>query len=117
MPGVKKEDMHMNVEGDMLTLSAEKHGERKEEDATCRMTERFSGSISNRMRIPMNANKSMIHAELINGVLHITMPKIVPDKEAAVVKKLTIMVKKIKGVVTTRSNEVTSRAMWSKKLR
>ena len=57
MPGVKKEDIHMNIEGDMLTLTAEKKGVHREGDATYRMVERYSGSMSTRLCIPKNANK------------------------------------------------------------
>jgi hypothetical protein len=56
---VKKADIHLHVEGDMLTLSAEKRGEKKEEDAehTYRVVERFSGDITTSLSIPQNTDK------------------------------------------------------------
>ncbi|MDX1809769.1 MAG: Hsp20/alpha crystallin family protein [Sulfurospirillaceae bacterium] len=75
LPGVKKEDISLTVEDNVLTLSATrkmKH-EAKEEDYY--LCESSFGLISRSFVIPNNIDKDKINAQYEDGILYITFEK------------------------------------------
>lgn len=74
LPGFHKEDIHIGVEGDTLTVHAE-HGETKEDkkDDYIRR-ERHYGSYSRSFNVA-NVKVDQIDAEYNNGVLKLVLPK------------------------------------------
>lgn len=85
-PGLTKEDFHIEMHEDDLTISMEKKAEKKEENAENKYLRRdFSYvSFSRRMILPDDANKEGITARMENGVLSVFIPK---KKEEPVVPK------------------------------
>lgn len=74
VPGLAKEDLKLQVENDILTISAEKKEVTKEGE---RFTRREFGrpAFSRSFKLPNTVNTSAISAELTNGVLHLTLPR------------------------------------------
>lgn len=74
LPGLSKDDIKVNVTGNVLTIS----GKRKpaaSEGASYIRRERSSGDFEKTVRIPARVTSDKISAGFKNGVLTITMPK------------------------------------------
>ncbi len=76
IPGVKKEDIHVTIEGGMVMVRAEV----KQEDAQSRddkvlRSERYFGSVSRGISLPQDVDQSQAKARYDNGVLTLTLPK------------------------------------------
>ncbi len=76
-PGKKKEDFNIEVDENVLTISAEAKNERQEKDEKGRYTRReFSySSFKRAFTLPETVNEADIKASYEDGVLHITLPK------------------------------------------
>lgn len=90
VPGMKKEDFHMEVENNVLTVTYERKEEegQKFEDNYLRREyhpENFTRSFT----IPKNVAVENIRARSENGMLFITVPKLEPKKEK-LTKKIDI---------------------------
>ena len=74
-PGFSKEELKLNVEDGMLTVSAEKSTQEQQE--TERYTRREFGytKFQRTFRLPDGVNTERITAEHMNGVLSISIPK------------------------------------------
>lgn len=76
-PGFKKEEFSIDLEGDVLTLSAERKSETKEEDPDARYTRReynYSSFVRS-FSLPENSQPEKIKAHYEDGVLHLDLPK------------------------------------------
>ena len=81
LPGFKKDDIHIDLDGDTMTISAERHSEHEEQDksGSFMRCERSYGSYQRSFDISgIDADK--MTAQYSDGVLKLTMPK----KEATV---------------------------------
>jgi HSP20 family protein len=67
LPGVKQEDLDIQVEKDVLTLRGERKIERK--------GERAAGAFSRAFTLPKHVDVEKIAASLKDGVLTLTLPK------------------------------------------
>ncbi|WP_298483411.1 Hsp20/alpha crystallin family protein [uncultured Ruminococcus sp.] len=77
LPGFQKEEIKIDVQGDVLTLSAmhkEKTEEEKNKEGTYLRRERSYCSYQQKLDIS-NVDASQLHAAYENGVLTLTMPK------------------------------------------
>ncbi len=87
VPGAKKEDIHVTVEGDTVTVSAEvKREEERKEGETVVHSERYYGKVSRRFTLGQALDDAGAKARFENGVLELTLPK----KEVAAVRRLTV---------------------------
>lgn len=75
VPGVKPEDIDVNMENGMLTVSGERHDEKSEETQGMRRVERVSGKFYRRFTLPDSANADKISAKSNNGILEVIIPK------------------------------------------
>lgn len=77
VPGMNKEDFHIDLDKDVLTISAEDKFENEEKDTEGRYTRReFSYSSFNRsFNLPKMIDGDKITATYMDGVLGITIPK------------------------------------------
>jgi HSP20 family protein len=75
MPGVKEQDIHLTLHGDVLTISAEKKIDRKDDTEHYHFVERSYGSYQRALRIPYEVNPEDVKAHFDNGVLTVTLPK------------------------------------------
>ena len=76
LPGFKKEDIHIDLDGDTMTISAERHSEHEEKDkeGNYLRCERSYGSYQRSFDIS-GIEESGLKAEYTDGVLRLTMPK------------------------------------------
>ena len=74
LPGFKKEDLKIDVENDVLTISAERKSGEKEEKNNYVKRERFYGSFSRSFDVS-GIQVDNIEAAYTDGVLTLTMPK------------------------------------------
>ena len=76
LPGFDKKDIHLDINGDMLTVSAERHSEHEEKDKKNKYVrcERSYGSYSRSFDLS-GVKADEIKAKYENGVLKLTMPK------------------------------------------
>ncbi len=89
MPGVKPEDLHISITGDVLTLRGEIREEAEEEGATYYLKERVYGTFQRSIRLPAPVIADQAEATLEHGVLTLVLPKV----EEARPKQITINVK------------------------
>ena len=73
--GLKKEDVKINLEDDVLTISGERKEEKVEEKDQFHRTERYFGSFTRSFALPDDVDKSKIAANFDAGVLSLTLPK------------------------------------------
>jgi HSP20 family protein len=75
LPGLKKENVQVEVDGEYLVI----HGESKEEsevnEANYYRSERNFGSFYRRMRLPVGVTAEQIQANLTDGVLEVRVPR------------------------------------------
>ena len=74
--GVKKEDIHVEIEGNEVLISAEvkRESEKKEGERVLR-TERFFGKTARRFALPQEIDEAKAEAKYADGVLELTLPK------------------------------------------
>ncbi|XP_073298426.1 17.3 kDa class I heat shock protein-like [Primulina huaijiensis] len=76
LPGLKKEEVKVEVEeGVVLKISGERSREKEEKNDKWHRVERSSGKFLRRFRLPERAKVEEIKAEMENGVLTVTVPK------------------------------------------
>jgi HSP20 family protein len=75
IPEVKKEDVKVNIQDGMLTISGERHQEKEEKSQKFHRIERSYGSFSRSFRMPDDADESTVNAEFKDGMLNVTLPK------------------------------------------
>jgi HSP20 family protein len=75
MPGVKKDDIHVSVEGSQVTISGEarKESEEKKGEEVIR-SERYYGKISRSFTLPNDVDEAKAVAKYADGVLNLTLP-------------------------------------------
>jgi HSP20 family protein len=76
IPGVKKEDIKVSVDGNQVSLTAEvkKETEEKEGSRVIR-SERYYGSVARSFTLDENVDQSAALAKYEDGVLQLTLPK------------------------------------------
>ncbi|MBI3544058.1 MAG: Hsp20/alpha crystallin family protein [Deltaproteobacteria bacterium] len=77
MPGVKKGDIKIELQDNVLTISGERRDEReeKDKDRTIR-SERFYGVFQRSFTLPPGIKAEQLEADYRDGVLHVAVPKI-----------------------------------------
>jgi len=76
LPGVKKDDINIEIEGNEVTIAAEtrREAEQKEGEKWLR-TERFVGKVARRFALPQEVDEAKAEARFADGVLELTLPK------------------------------------------
>lgn len=80
LPGMKKEDVTVESQDNVLTIRGEKRSEREEKKEQNRWVERTYGSFSRSFTLPANAAGDRISASFKDGVLTIAVPKLEEKK-------------------------------------
>ena len=74
-PGFKKNDFKINLEENVLTISAEKEEEKKEENNRFTRKEFSYNSFSRSFTLPQTVNADKIDAKYNDGILKLNIPK------------------------------------------
>ncbi len=76
VPGVPKEDIHVSVEGNVVSLRAEvRQLDQKTEGEKVLRSERYYGSVARSFQLPADIDAAQAKAKYDNGVLTLTLPK------------------------------------------
>jgi HSP20 family protein len=75
LPGIKKEELEIEVLPETLSLSAEVEREREEEGRIFRRRERVWGRFEREIPLPVEVKPDAANAKLENGLLEIRLPK------------------------------------------
>jgi HSP20 family protein len=87
IPGVKKEDIQVDIEGDVVSISAETRAEKDvKEGERVIHSERYFGKVSRSFRLGQEVDQAKASAKYTDGVLELVLPK----KTAASAKRVTI---------------------------
>ncbi len=82
VPGMKPEEIDVNIEKNLLTISGERKLAREEQKEGYRRVERAFGSFSRSFTLPENVDAEAIEAKVADGTLTITLPKREPKNGA-----------------------------------
>jgi len=75
VPGVKKEDLKVELQGDTLVISGDKKSYLEQNKDQYKVVERSNGKFSRAFTLPQDADKSKITSKLEDGVLKIDIGK------------------------------------------
>ena len=75
LPGLKQEDVELNLDNDLLTLRGETSTSRDEKDKQYHLSERSYGRFERSFRLPETVDREKISASFENGLLTVTLPK------------------------------------------
>lgn len=75
LPGVKKEDIQINLKGDSLVISGEKKSYLEEKKNNYSLVERSNGKFTRSITLPSDVDKNKITSKLEDGVLKIDIGK------------------------------------------
>ena len=76
VPGVPKEDIHVSVEGNVVSLRAEvRQLDQKTEGEKALRSERYYGSVARSFQLPADIDAAQAKAKYDNGILTLTLPK------------------------------------------
>jgi HSP20 family protein len=74
-PGIPKDDLEVNLEGQLLTISGRRHFEKEEQNEEYFWREREQGRFVRTVRLPSSVNAAKVEATYDNGVMTIRLPK------------------------------------------
>jgi len=87
IPGVKKEDIHVSIEGNQVSISAESKTEKEEKKGEKVLrSERYYGKVARSFTLAHEVDDAKAQAKYSDGVLELTLPK----KATTAAKKLAI---------------------------
>jgi HSP20 family protein len=87
VPGVKKEDIQISIDGNQVSISAEVKREKEEKQGEKVLrTERFYGKVYRAFSLAQDVDQDGARAKYENGVLELTLPK----RAASAQKRLTV---------------------------
>jgi HSP20 family protein len=86
LPGVKAEDLNVEVQEGTLLISGKKTEEKEEKGKTFHRVERYSGEFRRAVALPTAVDTDRVDASFKDGVLKVTVPK----AEAAKPKQINI---------------------------
>ena len=86
IPGVKKEDIKVVFEEETLRISGEKKSGFDPDSANLLRRERYTGKFDRAFSIKVDIDSSGIEAEINDGVLNISIPKVVKPEVTKEIK-------------------------------
>jgi len=86
MPGVRPDDINIDVNADALSISGERKADDVSKDANYHRRERGYGAFSRTIQLPFIVDTNKVEANFKNGVLMINLPRAEADKP----KKITV---------------------------
>jgi HSP20 family protein len=87
IPGVKKEDIHVSIDGNQVSISAETRMEKEEKEGEKVLrSERYVGKVARSFTLAHDVDEARSQAKYADGVLELTLLK----KAASQAKKLAV---------------------------
>jgi HSP20 family protein len=75
LPGLRREDIHVSLHEDVLTLSGERREEKNADERGNLRSERFFGRFERRFTLPVRVDGNRVAAHYEDGILTVTLPK------------------------------------------
>jgi HSP20 family protein len=75
IPGVKKEDIEVSIDGNFVTIRAEVRREKEEKGETMLRSERYYGAMTRSFTLATDVDEKAAVAKYTDGVLELTLPK------------------------------------------
>lgn len=75
MPGIRKEDLDIQLAGNRLTISGKRESDSRPEEGRIYAQERSFGTFTRSFTLPEEVESAKVVAELRDGVLHLMIPK------------------------------------------
>jgi len=75
LPGIKREDIDIQVDGNVLTLKGERKLEVEQKERRYHRVERSYGTFVRQFQLSSNVDSTQIDAQLADGVLTLKLPK------------------------------------------
>jgi HSP20 family protein len=75
LPGVAKEDVHITMEQNVLTVKGEKKQEKESKTSDFHRIERSYGTFQRSFTLPSTVKTDRIDATFRDGILNVTLPK------------------------------------------
>lgn len=75
LPGLKKEDVDVEIEDNILSIKGERKEEKEFKDDSVHRTERYSGKFYRAFRLPKNVDAKKIDASMKDGILELKVAK------------------------------------------
>ncbi len=75
IPGVKKEDIDVSIDGNLVTIRAEVKREKEEKGETMLRSERYYGMMSRSFTVASDIDEKAATAKYTDGVLELVLPK------------------------------------------
>jgi HSP20 family protein len=75
LPGLRREDIDIELEDGVLTIHGEKKQEQREENVNVLLQERRWGTFTRRFTLPRAVDGNNIEARYMDGILMIRVPK------------------------------------------
>lgn len=88
LPGIKKEDLDIDIEENYLRINAKKFDETNEEEKNYKHSEFSYGEFSRTIQLPEEIDVNKTEAKLEHGILKIVAPKMYKEKQQ--IKKLIV---------------------------
>ena len=88
MPGIKKEDIKINIENNVLTIKGTKSQSYNKEENNLVMNERYYGEFSRSFNLSKDIKIENIDAQYNDGVLNLMLPKV--EEAKPVVKEIAV---------------------------
>jgi len=89
LPGLKKENVKIELENNVLTISGEKSVKHEEKESKIHLCERVYGSFMRSFQVTSKIDADNINAVFTDGVLNLVLPKVEEEKP----KQIEIKVK------------------------
>jgi HSP20 family protein len=87
LPGVKKEDIHVQIDGNLVSISSEiKQEKESNQGERVLRSERYFGKIARSFQLGHEVDEAQANARFADGVLELTLPK----KRASGSRRLSI---------------------------
>lgn len=84
LPGYKKDDIKIEVNDGILTINAENKAEKEDKGKNYLRKEYVATSFSRSFSLPDDANSDEINAEMIDGILKLSVKKMEEERESKV---------------------------------
>jgi len=88
LPGTSREDIHLSVTGNQLTIDGDRKPDEPAKDVVCQRRERTDGRFVRTIRLPYEVEEGKVSAKYKDGILNITLPR----AEASKPRKIEIAV-------------------------
>lgn len=89
LPGMKKDEIDVSIQGDTLTIKGEKKKESEIKEENFIMAERCCGMFHRTITLPSTIDQEKVSASYKDGVLELKLPK----KEEAKTKQISVEIK------------------------